>query len=245
MKFTYLSIIWIIYGLLLILKTQPLTETIPPMFQALLLASAATLAAAQFGFPSHGQVFPGHFPSHEWNPSVYQFAVNDDFRQYASGGVPNHFVNGPIMAVAVLNGKDVKGTVLFLQPKPQGPVLISGNITGLTPGDHGFHIHEKGDVSQGCASMGGHYNPFNFPHGAPTDPDRHAGDLGSITVDSAGFVSLQITDHVLTLGGPLTILGRGVVVHEKADDLGRGNNADSVKTGNAGGRVACGIIGRF
>ncbi|XP_008480025.3 superoxide dismutase [Cu-Zn]-like [Diaphorina citri] len=65
------------------------------------------------------------------------------------------------MAVAILNGKDVKGTVLFLQPKPQGPVLISGNITGLTPGDHGFHIHEKGDISQGCASMGPHYNPFN------------------------------------------------------------------------------------
>lgn len=84
-----------------------------------------------------------------------------------------------------------------------------------------------------------------YPHGAPTDPDRHAGDLGSITADKNGFVSLQISDHVLSLDGPLTILGRGVVVHEKADDLGRGDNAESVKTGNAGARLACGIIGRY
>ncbi|KAI5716879.1 hypothetical protein M8J76_013884 [Diaphorina citri] len=221
------------------------------MLRILLLACAGVLAQAQFsGFPSHGQVWPSHganFPSHDLNfPThhISSFAAHDNF-PYPAPGVPQHVVTGPIMAVAILNGKDVKGTVLFLQPKPQGPVLISGNITGLTPGDHGFHIHEKGDISQGCASMGPHYNPFNYPHGAPTDPDRHAGDLGSITADKNGFVSLQISDHVLSLDGPLTILGRGVVVHEKADDLGRGDNAESVKTGNAGARLACGIIGRY
>ncbi|KAI5717039.1 hypothetical protein M8J76_016537 [Diaphorina citri] len=113
------------------------------MLRILLLACAAVLAQAQFsGFPSHGQVWPGHganFPSHDLNfPThhISSFAAHDNF-PYPAPGVPQHVVTGPIMAVAILNGKDVKGTVLFLQPKPQGPVLISGNITGLTPGDHG------------------------------------------------------------------------------------------------------------
>uniref|UniRef100_A0A8D8XL02 Superoxide dismutase [Cu-Zn] n=3 Tax=Cacopsylla melanoneura TaxID=428564 RepID=A0A8D8XL02_9HEMI len=218
------------------------------MFRLILLVCAGAVVNAQFGsFHSlHGQAFSSpDFPSHEFGSRhVASVAANDQF-PYPAPGVPAQHVAGPIMAVAVLNSKTVKGNVLFLQPQPNGPVLISGNITGLTPGDHGFHIHEKGDITQGCASMGPHYNPFNFPHGAPTDPDRHHGDLGSITADQNGFVSIKISDHVLSLDGPLTILGRGVVVHEKADDLGRGNNAESVKTGNAGGRVACGIIGRY
>lgn len=220
------------------------------MLKLFILGSVVLLTEAQFGgFPSHGSVFPGHgsnFPTHDLSfPSgvhFSSFAAHDNFP--LPGGAPH--LGSPIMALAILNGKDVKGTVLFLQPKaPGGPVLISGNITGLTPGEHGFHIHEKGDTSMGCASMGPHFNPYNFPHGAPTDPDRHVGDLGSITADKDGFVSLQIQDHVISLDGPLTILGRGVVVHEKADDLGRGNNAESVKTGNAGARLACGIIARY
>ncbi|GMK54812.1 hypothetical protein CspeluHIS016_0113980 [Cutaneotrichosporon spelunceum] len=135
------------------------------------------------------------------------------------------------------------GTVYFTQHEGSDQVKISGLISGLTPGKHGFHVHVFGDIfTDGCASTGGHYNPFNRTHGAPTDRIRHVGDLGNIEADAKGDAHIDFTDCVISLCGRRTILGRGVVVHAGADDLGRGGFEDSKTTGHAGNRTACGII---
>uniref|UniRef100_A0A077K883 Superoxide dismutase [Cu-Zn] n=1 Tax=Penaeus japonicus TaxID=27405 RepID=A0A077K883_PENJP len=146
-------------------------------------------------------------------------------------------------ATVVLTG-EAQGTLTLTQSKPPvGPTVIEGVITNLSPGLHGFHIHQLGDLTGGCKSAGGHYNPYMRPHGSPLDRERHVGDLGNILADATGRVVVNISDPLVSLVGPRTVLGRAVVVHAGEDDLGDGGNEDSLKTGNAGGRVACGVIG--
>jgi Cu-Zn family superoxide dismutase len=133
----------------------------------------------------------------------------------------------------------VKGTILFMQA-PGTTTLIKGTITGLAPGEHGFHIHEFGDMSKGCESMGGHYNPDGVDHG---DLQKgHVGDLGNITADENGTASFSIQASRVELIGDRSVVGRGLVVHADQDDLGRGGDEESLKTGNAGDRLACGVI---
>lgn len=145
----------------------------------------------------------------------------------------------PTKAVAVLHptaGSNVTGTVTFTASGDS--VKVVADITGLTPGKHGFHIHEFGDCSDPKgASAGGHFNPGGHQHGAPDASNRHEGDLGNIEADASGKAHLDITDKVLKLSGDASIIGRAVIVHEKADDL------KTQPTGDAGGRVACGVIG--
>ena len=144
----------------------------------------------------------------------------------------------PTKAVAVLSsasGSKVAGTITFT--KTGDTVSVVADITGLTPGKHGFHIHEFGDCSAADASSAGsHFNPMKKPHGAPDAAEHHAGDLGNIEADSNGKAHLEMKDSGLKLGGENCILGRAVIVHEKVDDW-------SQPTGNAGARVACGVIG--
>ncbi|KAI8986233.1 superoxide dismutase [Trametes punicea] len=147
-------------------------------------------------------------------------------------------------AITVLQGETVSGTVTFTQPYPTAPVTVSGEIRNLDPSaKRGFHIHTSGDLSNGCTSAGAHFNPLDRTHGAPADLNRHVGDLGNIESDSRGVASLSFEDSLISLNGPLSIVGRAVVVHAGTDDLGRGGNDESLKTGNAGGRAACGVIG--
>ncbi|KAK4336864.1 hypothetical protein RND71_044020 [Anisodus tanguticus] len=110
-------------------------------------------------------------------------------------------------------------------------------------GQHGFHVHEFGDTSNGCISTGPHFNPTGKTHGAPEDSERHVGDFGNIVADDAGVAKINITDSLASLNGENSIIGRAVVVHADVDDLGRGGHELSKSTGNAGARVACGIIG--
>ncbi|XP_050532103.1 superoxide dismutase [Cu-Zn] [Daktulosphaira vitifoliae] len=148
-----------------------------------------------------------------------------------------------IKAVCVLNGENVKGTVFFSQNDEKSPVVLSGEVTGLSKGLHGFHIHEFGDNTNGCMSSGPHFNPFGKTHGAPNDESRHVGDLGNIIADDSSVAKVNISDSVISLSGPLNIIGRTLVVHADQDDLGKGGHELSSTTGNAGARLACGVIG--
>jgi len=157
---------------------------------------------------------------------------------------------GPFTAVVVLNvgnqKSGVTGTLELTQENVNAPVRIRGSISNLTPeGNHGFHVHESGDIrgENPCGSTGGHFNPHGKTHGAPMDSERHVGDLGNIVTDNSGTATIDITDDKISLTGGNSIVGRAIVVHEKKDDLGKGGDEGSLKTGNAGGRIACGIIG--
>lgn len=141
-------------------------------------------------------------------------------------------------AIAVLHptkGSKVEGTVTFTAVR--GGVHVQATIHGLSDGPHGFHIHEFGDCSSDDGmSTGPHFNPLGAPHAAPDARMRHVGDLGNIE-SKDGVATYDYTDPVLSLHGPTSILGRAVVVHEKSDDL------KSQPAGNAGARLATGVIG--
>jgi Cu-Zn family superoxide dismutase len=142
-------------------------------------------------------------------------------------------------AVAVLHateGHEATGVVRFTR-EGEG-VHVSVRIEGLKAGDHGFHVHEFGDCSKpDGTSAGGHFNPFDEPHGGRDAAERHVGDLGNVTADESGVAEAEFVDGIIALEGEASIIGRGVIVHAGADDL------ESQPTGAAGARAACGVIG--
>jgi Cu-Zn family superoxide dismutase len=135
------------------------------------------------------------------------------------------------------SGSTVMGTATFTE-LPEGGVRVVVHIDKAPPGTHGLHVHEKGDCSAPDAtSAGGHFNPTTMPHAGPMDAQHHAGDLGNIEIKADGTGDLTITSTMLTVkSGPNSVVGRAVIFHEKADDL------KTQPTGNAGGRLACGVV---
>ena len=150
----------------------------------------------------------------------------------------------PRNAVAVLapNDNGVAGVVHFSQE--EDTVHIDYDITGLTDGEHGFHIHTYGDLTDGCDSACSHFNPDNTEHGGLDSKSRHLGDLGNISSEKGVSKGRLSTDTLsLKSGKRNCIVGRMIIVHADRDDLGKGGDAESLKTGNAGKRVGCGVIG--
>lgn len=120
-----------------------------------------------------------------------------------------------------------------------GSVRITGTVTGLEPGAHGFHIHEFGDCSAADASSAGeHFNPHEDPHGSPRDLENahHVGDLGNITADERGQAEISVEDNEVQLSGPESVIGKALVVHATQDDF------ETQPSGNAGARLGCGEI---
>ncbi|MCJ1300271.1 Superoxide dismutase [Cu-Zn] [Hypocenomyce scalaris] len=150
-----------------------------------------------------------------------------------------------VKAVAVLRGdSNVKGTVTFEQSSESSNTTISWEITGNDANaQRGMHVHQFGDNTNGCTSAGPHFNPFSKTHGAPSDSERHVGDLGNFKTDGQGNANGSHTDPLIKLIGPESVLGRTIVVHAGTDDLGKGEGEESKKTGSAGARPACGVIG--
>jgi superoxide dismutase, Cu-Zn family len=145
-------------------------------------------------------------------------------------------VNQAIAVLHATQGNKVQGVVSFTKERDGMHVVAS--VSGLSPGLHGFHLHEYGDCSSPDAnSAGGHFNPGNMPHGGPTGDKRHAGDFGNIQADASGSGRLTLVDPKLSFDGPYSVLGRAVVVHAQADDF------TSQPTGASGARVACGVVG--
>ena len=149
-----------------------------------------------------------------------------------------------IKAIAVIapNDNGVNGEVVFTQ---DGSMLhIDYNITGLSDGEHGFHIHEYGDLTDGCESACAHFNPYGMEHGSPDSEIKHLGDLGNIISSNNLAKDRMTVDYISLVGGKVNcIVGRMIIVHADRDDLGLGGDAESLITGNAGKRVGCGVIG--
>jgi Cu-Zn family superoxide dismutase len=143
-------------------------------------------------------------------------------------------------AVAVLRGTDgndkVTGWVKFSDTG--AGVKVTAHLEGLAPGsEHGFHIHEFGDLTDMAKgmSLGGHYNPEKHEHGKPGEMS-HVGDMGNVKADDKGVAHAEVTLPAATLTGKNAILGRGVVLHANADKF-------TQPAGDAGGRMAIGAIG--
>jgi Cu-Zn family superoxide dismutase len=152
-------------------------------------------------------------------------------------------VTAAIAVIHPTSGNVTAGVVTFTAV--DGGVKVIADVTGLTPGKHGFHIHEFGDISDSAKAMstGGHYDPDGTHHHALVDADRpvamshHAGDMGNLLADSAGKAHLEMTLPGVSLMGPANpIVGRAVIIHANSDDGGQ-------PVGNAGGRVGQGVIG--
>ena len=142
-------------------------------------------------------------------------------------------------AVAVMMptaGNTVSGSVIFA--KTEKGMRIIAEVSNLTPGPHGFHIHEYGDCrSADGSSAGSHFNPGKTAHGAHDADPRHVGDLGNIVADESGIGKLDIVVAGPSLTGPNSIIGRSIIVHADPDDM------KTQPTGGAGARLACGVIG--
>lgn len=145
---------------------------------------------------------------------------------------------GATVTLLPTRGHDARGTLRFTQGTEM--VVITGTISGLTPGPHAIHIHEKGNcTAPDASSAGGHFNPHGAPHGGPYDAGHHAGDLGNITAGDDGVAEVSIEADGLSLGTERhSIIGRSVIVHASPDDY------KTQPSGNAGGRVACGLISK-
>ena len=153
-------------------------------------------------------------------------------------GCASMMASGPsaVATLAPTKGNATAGTVSFVQKGDK--VVVTARVSGLAPGAHGFHIHEKGDcASDDAMSAGGHFNPHGKAHGNPTVPDHHAGDMPMLTADSYGEANLTAELDVIAVGGGAAdVIGRSVIVHKDPDDF------KTQPTGNSGARVACGVI---
>jgi Cu-Zn family superoxide dismutase len=158
----------------------------------------------------------------------------------AAGTAPSPVGTGVTSGVAVLaptQGQQVRGTVSVRQDGDG--VRVTGEVSGLTPDQaHGFHVHEFGDCSApDAASAGGHFAPEAHPHGAPDPAAHHAGDLGNVQADATGRATLDVRVPGLAIASGIRALaGRSLVVHAQPDDL------VTQPSGNAGARVACGVV---
>lgn len=169
----------------------------------------------------------------------------------------------------ITNGYNIQGYILFEQLSINDPVLVTVNLSNLPNGVHGFHIHEKAlsefllnnidKYKNICNELGGHFNPYNTVHGSyALKTERHAGDLINNLIVNNNKVSIKFLDHLISLFDTEIncILNKSIVIHESEDDQGiPGHNAiinnktnltkrekESLITGNAGKRIACGNI---
>lgn len=160
-------------------------------------------------------------------------------------GLQGNAIAAPMSSLAIAQaaiqstaaGSDLSGLVTFT-PTDYG-MVIEGNLSEAPQGFHGFHIHENGSCADGGSAAGGHFNPDGVKHGKLVIDGfsgAHAGDLGNIIInaDGDGILFQQVSGLTLT-DGKYAIANRAIILHEKMDDFGQ-------PTGNAGGRIGCGVI---
>jgi Cu-Zn family superoxide dismutase len=164
-----------------------------------------------------------------------------------------------VKTVSVIRGTGKSHKVMgivYMNEMADSNTHVYGKIMNLPhneTGKHAFHIHKTGNLINGCKSLGPHYNPFNKTHSGRVrkdtqgnikiNYDRHVGDLGNLVINRLGHAQINFVDPLIKLSGPTAVIGRSLVIHEGADDLGKGGTDESIRTGSAGSRIACGIIG--
>ncbi len=180
---------------------------------------------------------------------VKELTVESDLELTTAAPVAAPVVTKAVCVLMPVGDSGVSGTLHFEQvekavrrssviSEATTHIKITGEVKGLTPGKHGFHVHQFGDITDMAAgkSAGGHMDVGEHKHGKPADAERHTGDLGNITADKNGVAQVEMTDSVISLNGAHSVVGRGFIVHAEPDDFGQ-------PTGNAGARVAIGVIG--
>ncbi|GAB6023824.1 Superoxide dismutase [Cu-Zn] [Chamberlinius hualienensis] len=179
----------------------------------------------------------------------------DDYvRNITGNNVTGYCSLRPNKALPPGKRMDIRGKIYMFEAENEpNKLTVSIKLSGLMPSNsstdsqrfkHGYHIHEFGNLNNGCESTGVHYNPFNKTHGSPTAITKHFGDLGNIETDPYGSLN-QTLEYTIpqALSGPFSFIGRGLVIHEKVDDLGSIiNDTGSQTTGNSGTRLACCVI---
>lgn len=144
-------------------------------------------------------------------------------------------VKEAVVQVKSVGKGDVRGKITF--SVVPGGIKIVGDVDGLKPGEHGFHVHEHGDCGGADgAAAGGHFNPTNKKHGGPDSSERHIGDLGNLVADEQGHAHYERVDTVIALEGENSIIGRSIIIHADRDDY------TTQPTGASGARIGCGII---
>lgn len=169
------------------------------------------------------------------NPAQTEMGAEGQLIPDATNENEMQAVTKAVCKLVPIGDSEVAGMIHFTKEGNQ--IHVEGEITGLKPGKHGFHVHEKGDLSdkETGKSAGGHFNPTDKPHGRPTDSERHVGDLGNIEANADGVAKVDIVDEVIQLNGENSIIGRSIVVHAGEDQF-------TQPSGDAGDRVAFGDI---
>lgn len=196
-----------------------------------LLTLAFVLLAAACGGRSHVDPTPATATTVQTTPAT---ALVD--MPSTTSEVPPRKAKTATALLTPTAGHNVTGTITFNEA--DDGLEVTAMVENLTPGDHAWHIHEKGDCSAPDAtSAGGHFNPGGHQHGPPDGHEHHAGDLGNLSAGKDGKATRTMVMKGITLDdGAKSIVGKGFIVHEKNDDF------KTQPTGNAGGRVACGVI---
>lgn len=161
----------------------------------------------------------------------------DDNASEAAAMAQFAMIESAVAEIKPTDGNQASGTVQFSPSQDQNKMQVTVRLSGLTPGLHGFHIHDNGDCSAPDASSAGpHFNPYNNTHGAPEGAQRHVGDLGNVDATEDGRVEMNFEIDGLAFSGPASILQKAVVVHAQADDL------KTDPSGQSGAPVGCGVI---
>ena len=195
---------------------------------AILFLLGAALTACDNNTPNPDQP--------EFDPGVDSREIENPATQ-SEGIAKFALIESATVEMEPKSGSNVSGTVIF-SPGPDRKLMqVEVKLSGLEPGKHGFHIHRLDDCSaDDASSAGGHFNPFNTEHGAPSSERHHLGDMGNIEANAQGHVNTTLVFADMSFSGPSSILQRAVVVHAEPDDY------TSAPAGNAGKRIACGEI---
>jgi len=200
----------------------------------IVLSFIASACAAQPAEPPAAPLAPAEPPAVSAEPVAAAPATPAEAAAATPAAAPApRSIEVPIEAKS---GSKLAGKAVLTET--EGGVHVVLTLEGLDAGEHGAHVHEKGDCSAADgASAGGHFNPQSKDHGLPGAEKRHLGDLGNITIGKDGKGSLDITAPGANLkaNDPQSFVGRAIIVHAKKDDGGQ-------PVGNAGGRVGCGVI---